>query len=69
MTSNRSPLGTNRSDDLLRRLDILIGLLAVVATLQGIHVASHVSGPFIPAFLVMLLFGLGVIVLTQSVLN
>lgn len=69
MTKNNSYLGTGRNDELLRRFDIVIGLLAVVATLQGVHVAGHLSGPFIPAFLVMILFGLGVVVLSQSVLH
>ena len=57
---------TNSNPELLRRLDILIGLLAVITALLGVLVAHIVSESFIPAFLLILLFGLGVVTLARS---
>lgn len=68
MTVSR-PAPSTSNDDLIRRLDIVIGLLAIVVALQVVRVAHQVSGSFIPAFLVTLLFGLGVVTVTRSFLD
>lgn len=58
-----------RSQELLRRLDIVIGLLAVVVALQVVLVAHLLSGSFVPAFLLTVLFGLGVTAVARSLLE
>ena len=68
MTNPGPSLGTNPTQELLRRLDILIGLLAVAVAFLGVLVADIVSESFVPAFLVTLLFGLGVVAVTRSFL-
>lgn len=69
MTNSGPSLGTSSTQELLRRLDVIIGLLAVVAALMGVLVAHLVSESFVPAFMVVLLFGLGVTALVRSLLE
>lgn len=68
MTNHGTSLGTDMDQQILRRLDIVIGLLAVLTAFLGILVADLVSASFVPAFLVTLLFALGVVVLSKSLL-
>ena len=69
MTTSESSLGNDTNQELLRRLDILIGLLAVVVALLGVLVANVVSESFVPAFLILMLFGLGVTALVRSLME
>jgi hypothetical protein len=69
MTDSGPSLGTDTDKQVLRRLDILVGLLAVVAAFLGILVAHTLSGSFVLAFLVIMLFGLGIIAVVRSVLD
>lgn len=69
MTNQRTPLGTDSHQQLLRRFDIIIGILAVIAAFLAVLVADTVSASFVPAFLLTLLFGLGIIAVSRSVLD
>lgn len=69
MTASTPSSSPRTNTDLLRRLDILIGLLSITVALLCVLVAHLVAEAFVPAFLLTLLFGLGVVVVSRSLLG